>query len=74
MAKILNLRELAENKVIWYESKDGKTWVAEIIAIKNDEIIFSGCANEVHVNPKNYGIYFRCWSEKPEKWKIGNYW
>lgn len=74
MKRVLSLNELKENEVIWYESKNGKTWVAEITAIKNDEIVFSGCANEVHVNPEQYGKYYRCWSVKPAKWQIGNYW
>ena len=74
MAKILSLHELSENKVIYYESKDGKIWVAEIVSIKDDEIVFSGCANEVHVNPKNYGTYYRCWSGKPAKWQTGHFW
>ena len=73
MERVLSFSELREGAVVWYEDVKGRLWVAEIIKITADEIIFFGCANEVHVSPEKYGKYYRCWNLKPAKWLVGAY-
>jgi hypothetical protein len=68
---VLKLDEIVPGMIVYYESKDGDTWIAEVIEDQNprhkeDTILLYGCNNKFGLAKSNYGKSWRLWSERPD--------